>query len=204
LVRNLVSSVTDIEIKYPGYGEPVKNLSVTKVLLFNKGREAIRKSDLAPHDSLKIATAEGVVILGVAIVYYDRATGIAVRRTNDRKEAPIAFDYLDHRQGAVIEIIHTGSTPFDVKVQGTVINGGQARHLRIAPTEWWATIRWSLAMIAGPALMLLIISNPTQREFLWGSLPVPTFLVLYFGFFGTFRRAPLPFGRYKKFKAFWD
>src|SRR5207253_2748738 len=55
----------------------------------------------------------------------------------DRSHAVIAFEYLDHNQGALIQLFHTGTGDDDISVDGTIkgVKTITRRRLGVAPRK---------------------------------------------------------------------
>src|SRR5207248_1661915 len=84
IVRNLTTQIPEVQIGYHGYGQPVENLTVTKLLFWNGGKEAIRKGDVTKADPLRIRVRQGCIILGVSTLYTDPVNQFTVTRSADR------------------------------------------------------------------------------------------------------------------------
>jgi hypothetical protein len=60
LVRDLIGKIEALQLLYSG--QPIENVTVTKVALWNSGRETITAADIAPADPFVICADEGVTI----------------------------------------------------------------------------------------------------------------------------------------------
>jgi hypothetical protein len=116
---------------YEGYGQPFANLSVCRVAVWNAGRETIRRIDIPKGDPFVIASqSEDHVFLDVRIeatVNSNNAVEATISR--DKKQIRVIFEYLDYAEGAVIQIVHTGTNSASIRLQGTVMGGGVPRNL---------------------------------------------------------------------------
>jgi len=114
--------------------QQIDNLSVTRVILWNAGRQAIRASDIAPTDPVAIRVSKPYQILDARVLGETAATNrFRVFVSNDRTEVTCQFDYVDHGQGAVLQVIHTAKVDNDVRLDGTVIEAGRfnRRHIDV-------------------------------------------------------------------------
>jgi hypothetical protein len=62
IIQGYRSKVEDLHVSYRGVD--VENLTVSKILVWNEGRETIDRDDIAPADPLRVATRDGVRIHG--------------------------------------------------------------------------------------------------------------------------------------------
>src|SRR5258706_5309667 len=67
LVEDSLAKMEAVEILYKG--QPVQNLSLTKVAVWNGGTETINSSDIAPTDVLRLCVQSPVKLLGSEIVH---------------------------------------------------------------------------------------------------------------------------------------
>jgi hypothetical protein len=126
LIRNLQKRQGILEIRYAG--EPIVNLTATMVALWNNGRETIDSHDIAPADRLRVRVADGLKILDVEVLNaINTANEFSVSNSNDGSHAILSFNYLDRGDGAVIQVLHTGSSSRDVEVCGTIKGGARVR-----------------------------------------------------------------------------
>ena len=122
LVSDFSSILNKLEISYAG--QRISSLSHTKIILWNNGRETITKADIASGDPLAITmTGNGVVIDCQVITANNPANRVTVELTSP-KQALVHFDFLDHRQGAVIQVLHTGNVSEGLAFRGTIIGAG--------------------------------------------------------------------------------
>ena len=121
IFSGLEHTIPDVEVKFPGYGSPLKALTVTKVALWNAGTETINRQDVVKDNPLSLRAKSGVVILSVSVlertmVFNKLECGL----NRERTEATITFDFLDHNDGALIQIFHSGTGNDDIELEGTI------------------------------------------------------------------------------------
>src|SRR6476620_2792970 len=54
IFAGLEHTVPDVEVKFAGYGQPIKSLTVSKIGFWNAGTETIRKQDVVKEDPITI------------------------------------------------------------------------------------------------------------------------------------------------------
>jgi hypothetical protein len=120
----LVSTPSDHRIRVLYNDEPVERVTQSLVWLWREGRGTIRKSDVVATDPITVRVPPGDRILDAAILAESKPTNavsIRVDATDPEAGAQLAFEYLDPRQGAVIEVLHTAESPESVELTGTVM-----------------------------------------------------------------------------------
>ena len=132
----------EVEVRYRGTSVP--QLTSSTVWIWNAGQKAVRSSDLTPHDPLQLHFAGEVLNVRRRKVSHD-ATRIRAdpeMRAADgepRKTIHLNFDFLNAGDGAVFEVLHSGSAEAP-KCTGTIVG------LRKGPQYWgraWATSVYS-------------------------------------------------------------
>ena len=132
IFTDVVSEVESLEVSYAG--KQVGSLTSTKVLFWNKGRETIRKDDLAPSDTLKLETEGEVRILDAKILHQKNpANRFHVPTPLHTSMLPLAFDFVDRDEGVVIQLLHTGRSSMDIRLTGTVMGAGSPIRKRVYP-----------------------------------------------------------------------
>ena len=120
LLNNSLSSLPELKIEYNN--QLVKQLTLTKISIWNSGKETINESDVANGDYLKISASSEVI-------FYSSNIDFANRKINELKifsnenEIKIGFDFLDYSDGGIIDIYHNGKETTEFKVSGTIKGG---------------------------------------------------------------------------------
>lgn len=132
LVKNGVDGIKSVSVMYEA--KKVPNLSVARIAFWNAGRETISFSDAAPTDPIQISAIEGVKILDARILIQSEPTNnFSVHLSSKQKHATITFDFIDHDQGVVLEIFHTGNSREDISITGTVKSCGKVLRMDDRP-----------------------------------------------------------------------
>ncbi len=177
IFSGLEHTVPDVEVKFPGYGQPIKALTVSKIGFWNAGTDAIRKHDVVKEDPITIRGKEGVVFLSASIIEAVAPLNkINCRVNHDRSLVAVSFEYLDRNQGANIQVFHTGTKNSDLTMHGTIMGTSGVRRVRRGndpkpPPPWWfaalpLSVLWLLWLLAAFGAVTL---NPPQVE-----VPPPT------------------------------
>lgn len=122
LIQNFEDKLSGLVINYKG--EPVKNLTVTKIAFWNHGRETINYSDIPDADPIRIEAKGDCKILHAEIIWIkNSANKFKVSEIDNYKSVKILFDYLDKNEGGIIQIVHTGKSSKDIEIKGCVKGG---------------------------------------------------------------------------------
>jgi hypothetical protein len=111
-----------LEISY--HGQEVSNLTVTKFAFWNHGRDPIRQEDIPTAAPILIKTKGGAKILDAKVIQFTTAENkFAINA--DADACGIGFEYLGEKDGAIVQLLHTGRSSQDIEVVGTVIGAGK-------------------------------------------------------------------------------
>lgn len=134
-------------------GEPVQNVTVSKVAFWNAGREPINRDDVAPNDLLRIKLKSDFKILEVPQLQGDlnEANNIKLITSEDQSQIQFDFDYLGKGEGLVAQIVHNGLSSKDLHFEGT-IKGHQIKLAK--PVNNIPSI-----ILGGIAIILMIIAG---------------------------------------------
>src|SRR5207249_4793358 len=119
LIRGYGSKLTDLNVLYKG--QQVENLSIARIIFWNKGAETVQRQDLVDADPLRLVGAGQLTFLDVKLLATNNEPSLfSVSLTEDGGSVLIGFDYLDQGHGAVFQIVHTGTSPKDIKLRGSI------------------------------------------------------------------------------------
>lgn len=126
----------EVEVSYKGVTVP--RLTATYIVLWNAGIPTVRGSDVVASDPLRFVFPPGTRVLQARVVKATRPViGFDVTANpNAPNEALLTFDFLDIRDGAVVEILHTSEERYP-QVQGTIrgLPEGLRDWGRVVPAE---------------------------------------------------------------------
>ncbi len=122
IIEGLHKSLDGLEVHYKGAVQ--ERITITKIVFWNDGRDTIDRSDLVDRDPLRIVCPEGADILDIQIISDDaelNSVELGNLATEDQEiYYPINFDYLDHEEHFVIQIIHNGESSDKFFVSGKI------------------------------------------------------------------------------------
>jgi len=128
LIEDRINKVGDVEILYKGHR--VDNISLTRVALWNRGKDTIDSSHVAKIDPIKIVSKNNNRFLSAEIIYCPViANNFRIGMDNCGGEIAIEFDYFHKNEGVVIQIYHTGKTNDDMEMLGTVKGVRKLEHV---------------------------------------------------------------------------
>jgi hypothetical protein len=119
LIQGLDSKLDNLKISYGD--NKIENLTVSRMLLWNNGLETIERSDIATVNPVRIVGIEGLKFLDAKILAQNNhSSQFRVNIAEDSESILLDFDYFDHNQGCVIQIVHTGTSSKDVQLVGDI------------------------------------------------------------------------------------
>jgi hypothetical protein len=130
LVRESASKIKGLELKYAG--EPISNVTFTRLAFWNRGKQTIKGTDIARADPLLIKVGEGCRILDAEVFFQtNKANNVTLNILDDKSTIRINFDYLDYSEGALVGFYHTGILSKDVTFSGTIQGAGVFKQRRV-------------------------------------------------------------------------
>lgn len=108
-------------------GQSVERLSKTTIVLWNAGTEALRGEDIVNADPVRFSISAGRLLNHRVVKTTADATDIRLADCTVDNELELRYDYLNPGDGAVVELIHNGTT-------ATVT--GKAKGLTVGPEDW--------------------------------------------------------------------
>jgi hypothetical protein len=108
------------EIEFLYRGKKVPKVTLSRIAIWNIGNTTLRGDQIVESDPLRVVMAEGSNLLEVGILNRTReVNGFSTFPRSDRlNEFVCTYDYLDPGDGALIQVIHTGTA--DVEFAGTI------------------------------------------------------------------------------------
>jgi hypothetical protein len=128
LIINYVPKLSDVSIKYKD--QDIRNLSVSRIAFWNRGKDTINKSDIIDVDPLKITITSGQKLLDATIIYEKNKTNLFKILKIADDHILFTFDYLDFNDSAIFQILHTGRKG-DIKIEGTIKGAGKPQQILI-------------------------------------------------------------------------
>jgi hypothetical protein len=131
LVQRERVTVSQLQVLFSN--KPVQALTISKIALWNSGNDVLRHKDFPPMDSLRIAAVDGVDILDASIIQVNSDSSECVIRRKAANSFEMEFEFLDPREGIVVEIAHTGTSSEDVMIEGRIVGGGKVSRRGATP-----------------------------------------------------------------------
>src|SRR4030042_2801295 len=136
LIEDTVNKIEAVEISYRG--ERVKNLSLTKFALWNRGNDTVNIHDVASTDPLRIVIDPPAKLLGAELIYASNpANNFKILTNLQTGEVRIEFEYFHTYEGMVAQLYHTGSRNHPIMLKGTV--KGVSKIIRSSPEDDYYT-----------------------------------------------------------------
>lgn len=129
LINNFTNKYNGLKISLNGID--CENLTVTKIIFWNNGRETIQRSNIPDLDKIKIIPREGVKIFSAEIIKVaNKVNNFYLKNINNLSEVEIDFDYIDKDEGVAIQILHSGNSKEegDLVVKGSVMGFGKLKN----------------------------------------------------------------------------
>jgi len=150
IIKGLTSRIKELEIRYGG--QPIENLSVTRVAFWNGGSDTIEKTDVPASDPICVEVKSGCLILESKVIGVSNEANCFGIQIDDHKIARITFDYVDKNDVAVIRVLHTGTSDKDIQIKGKVKGAGlvkNALRVRIMAqhSKWPQPLRVAVGLI---------------------------------------------------------
>lgn len=133
LIEGYSSKLRDLEVFYKG--DRVEDLSVCRIAFWNDGKATIDRQDIATANPLRIASRDQARILDAKVLATNSRSSQFTASLPDTRTAAhlLEFDYLDHGHGAVLQVVHTGTSEEDLEVVGDIkgSSGIQKKDIRV-------------------------------------------------------------------------
>ncbi len=132
IIKGAKAVIPALTVHFQGHGEPIENLTVSKVVFWNAGRETIRKQDVVKPQGIVLKVKDGYKILHAEIIQRNASeNNFDTTSSQDKTQATLTFEYIDRNEGVVIQIFHTGLKDEDIEVVGKIMAAGSPRRMFI-------------------------------------------------------------------------
>lgn len=121
------SIVPELQLLFQG--KSIENLTITRYAIWNSGNEVLNPSDIVDVKPLTITSrSDNAHILDAKIVKQSDDTNMFKIVKKDDKYIEIKFDYMDRRNGIILQVLHTGVAS-ELKVDCKIKGGKQLKNL---------------------------------------------------------------------------
>jgi hypothetical protein len=102
-------------------GQQIDDLCVSKFTIWNSGNKTLNRDDMVTSKELTISATDESRILDAELIACSEETNKFSVQIIDKHTAKVLFDYVDKREGAVVQILHTvtnDTLKIDCKIKG--------------------------------------------------------------------------------------
>lgn len=215
LIQEKIQKINDVQIKYKNAS--INNFSISRVALWNNGKETINRVDIASSDKLRIVPIGDAKLLDAQIIYEkNQINKFSLNLENIEKEIMINFDFFDFKEGIILQVFHTGKSGDDIEIKGTIKGFGMIKKDTIfiskirKPFEFFDKLKIKyrktlLAVFCIITPLILIISNFIPKSepkniFISKYLPTIIITILYWAmtYMILHRRVPKGFNLFEE------
>lgn len=119
LIRKKKTEFEKLSITYGG--QQIEDLCVSKFTIWNSGNRTLNNNDMVEDKELTISVLDNSKILDAELIAYSEETNKFYVEVINEHTVKIYFEYVDKKEGVVIQIIHTGTNDaiqIDCKIKG--------------------------------------------------------------------------------------
>lgn len=109
------------KLKFSYDNKPVEKITASKIIFWNNSFSEIRKSDIAEAAPFKISLKNGKIIDVSILKGSETSNKISITHISET-DINITFDYLNRKDGGIIQIMHTGDED-SINISGGIIGG---------------------------------------------------------------------------------
>lgn len=124
LIRNQKYRFNNLSIKYNN--KEIDDLCVSRFVIWNSGNRVINANDIVKTKEITLQIRDTEEILDANIIAVTEETNNFSLLTIDHKTIKVVFDYINQKDGVVIQIIHTGLSG-DVTISCKIKGGEQLK-----------------------------------------------------------------------------
>lgn len=137
LIGQPFKEIEGLEISY--YGRKIDNMVLSKVSIWNAGKDPINSVDIAPKDQIRLVVLEGE-LLGAQIEYeHNKTNNFSINTKEIPNTIIVNFDYFGLNEGILLRVYHNSESDNSIKIRGTVKGHGE---LQLAKDDSYYTGRY--------------------------------------------------------------
>jgi hypothetical protein len=160
-ISEKISNAPSLKILYgkETNSEDVKVLTSSIIKIENSGYNAIKYSDIAPDDPLRIVVKDPYKLYFTREIDEKGKANNFFIESHNEKYVDIEFSHLNPKDGIKIQIFHSGNSNEENEIRGTIIGGPKIKE----KPEWKKNIGKSLIVpIVSILISVLIIYSVFQ------------------------------------------
>lgn len=119
IIHNSVAKIDKLDLRFDG--KRIDDLSITRIVIWNSQNKEIRDNDMVSDYDLSVAIDDDFEILDAKILYENEPANKFTIKNLHSKKITLEFEYVDKKEGVVLQIIHTGKAQnlkVDCKIKG--------------------------------------------------------------------------------------
>ncbi|MCK4388582.1 MAG: hypothetical protein KAW00_07390 [Dehalococcoidia bacterium] len=191
---------SDLELTFNE--QPISDVYQTRFILFNKGNEAILKDNVAESIAIQFKGAE--ILRQPDIKAESReAIGFSAKQVvkGGYNSVEVNFLYLDHDDGAVVDVLHTASE--EITCTANIVGARQIKNIGVFESPAVKALRGRflvtlVIIIAFFGLLLYrLLSSPS--DFVKDPGNVAVLILLSFSFYAISIRKPFSYFHHRRF-----
>ncbi len=169
LIEGYSSKLNELKIIFKEI--QIENLTISRILFWNKGKDTIERGDIETINKLRIEAENGIDFLDAKILAINNQSNqCEVKIANKGNCVNILFDYLDQKQGFVAQVVHTGKSSQDIHIVGD-IKGVESIQNRLKKPKWVNYIKQSITNNIGFEKIVIVIGLVLSIiSFSWGAI----------------------------------
>lgn len=160
IVRAGQNMIPEFQMSYRGHA--IDDLTVTRFAMWNSGNRLLNSNDIVDTKPLSIISDDdGPDILDVSIIKQSEESNKFIVDKKDHHSAELKFDYMDKRDGIILQVLHTGSAN-DLVINGKIKGGKklkniEKKHLIIKNKKLAKTFDVASLCVSGFALLAIAL-----------------------------------------------
>jgi len=158
LFEDFVEKISGLSIQFSG--KQIKTLTVTKIAFWNNGTETINHNDFPTNDPFSINIENGYEILDATMKSNNISNNVKINLLDNGKKINVGFEYLDPKDGFIIQIFHTGtkySSTF--KINGSIKGFGKIIDGKVSKNRFSKFASISSLVILGITIFISFLTN---------------------------------------------
>lgn len=124
-------------------GQPQQRIAITKMAFWNAGHETIRRSDLVAADPLRIEIQDALILDAMLLKISAESCNFSLSIV-EPAQCDVSFDYIDFRDYALIQLVHTGTGDAKVRLKGKILGTKKLRHVEDPTQDFERSVALSL------------------------------------------------------------
>lgn len=119
IIQNSVAKIDKLDLRFNG--KRIDDLSITRIVIWNSQKKEIRDNDMVSDYDLSVTIDDDFEILDAKILFEKEPANKFTIKNLQSKKINLGFEYVDKKEGVVLQIIHTGKArnlKVDCKIKG--------------------------------------------------------------------------------------